>query len=171
MTYCITERSLFTHKNVIRKILASILRFLKCMAKKIFSLVILIQLHFRINAHYVFYKIKITERNARFKRINGNTSVRAQNIVHMKFVYSFCGFFLEFGGVRRKISVFIAEKFVAYFACKKNAYISLFMNCLADKVHSHTCTYCRNVKRSKCADNVLKRRKYVLFCNDNFVVV
>ena len=171
MTYCITERSLFTHKNVIRKILASILRFLKCMAKKIFSLVILIQLHFRINAHYVFYKIKITERNTRFKRINGNTSVRAQNIVHMKFVYSFCGFFLEFGGVRRKISVFIAEKFVAYFACKKNADVSLLVNCLADKVHSHTCADCRNVERTKRADNVLKRRKYVLFCNDNFVVV
>ena len=171
MTYCITERSLFTHKNVIRKILASILRFLKCMAKKIFSLVILIQLHFRINAHYVFYKIKITERNARFKRINGNTSVRAQNIIHMKFANPFCRFFLEFGGVRRKISVFIAEKFVAYFACKKNADVRLLVDCLTDKVHSHTCADCSNVERTKRADNVLKRRKYVLFCNDNFVVV
>ena len=171
MTYCITERSLFTHKNVIRKILASILRFLKCMAKKIFSLVILIQLHFRINAHYVFYKIKITERNTRFKRIYRNTSVRTKNIIHMKFANPFCRFFLEFGGVRRKISVFIAEKFVAYFACKKNADVRLLVDCLTDKVHSHTCADCSNVERTKRADNVIKGRKHVLFCNDNFVVV
>ena len=48
-------------------------------------------------------------------------------------------FLLKFICARRKIGILIPEKLIGYLARKKNSYIGLLMNCLTDKVHSHTC--------------------------------
>ena len=51
-------------ENIMRQIVS-----LKCVAKQILALVVLVQLHLGIDSHDVFHEIKVSEGHSRFKRI------------------------------------------------------------------------------------------------------
>ena len=142
MAYCIGESSLFAPQNLIRKVTKAF----KGMTEQIFTLSVFVQLHFRIKRHDVFHKIKITEGDSCFQRVDRDAAVSAKHIIHMQLADTLLRLLLKRLGRRRKIRIFVAEQLVGYFAGEKNPDIGLLMDCLADQVHAHACADGRYVK-------------------------
>ena len=106
-------------------------------AQKIFSHVIGVHLHFRVNAHDIADKIKIAERYTRFQRVYGNAAVSTQNVVHVQLVHSLFSLALELLRRGGKVGVLIAEQLIGNLAREQHAHIGFLMYRLAAKVHAH----------------------------------
>ena len=79
VTNRIREGCLFTPQNFIRQVTLSF----KGMAKQILTLVILIQLHFRIDCHNILHKVQITKGHSGFQGVDADTAVSPEHIIHM----------------------------------------------------------------------------------------
>ena len=132
MPYRIGKRRLFPPQNGLRdqRIV------FKRLAEQVFSLPIAIHFSLRIDRHTIVYKIKIPKRNPGLQRMDADTPIRAQHIVHMNFPDPFFSFPLKFLRIRRKIGIFIAKNFIGNLPRQDHPDIRLFVNDLAHQIHA-----------------------------------
>ena len=161
----IGKRSLFAVKDALRQIVS-----LEGMAEQVFAFAVLVQLHLRVNAHHILHKIQITERHSCFQGVDGDTAVSPKHIVHMQLPDALDGFLLELLRRRGKVGVLIAEQLVADLARQQNTNIGLFVDGLADQIHTHAGADGGDVVGAQQCDHGFKGRDHFFRGHINFRV-
>lgn len=108
MTHRIRKRRLLAHENVLRQPVP----LCEGTAQKVLALAVAVELHFGVDAHDVPDEIEIAEGHARLHRMDADTAVRAQNVVHMQLAHALLRLLLKRCGRGCEVGIFVAEQLV-----------------------------------------------------------
>ena len=150
MAYRIRKCRLLSPQYILREIIQP----LKCVAEQVLALSISVELDFRVEAHHVFDKIQVPERDACFQRVDRDAAVSTEHVVHVNLPDPLGRFLLEGFRRGRKIRVLVAEQLVGNLPGENDPDIRGLVNSLADQIHAHACTDRRYIvgseKLNKC---------------------
>ena len=102
--------------------------FFKSVSEQIFTHMVMVHLHIRINGHDISDKGKITKWYSSFHGVGRNAAVSTQYIIHVQFTYSLFSFLLKAFCIRGKVCILVAEQFVGNFTGKQHFDICVFMD-------------------------------------------
>ena len=156
MPHRVGKRRLFPIQKIVREIVP----LLEGAAQEILALPVDVDLLGRIDRHHIAHEIEIAEGHARLHGVDGNTPVRAQNVVHMQFAYALLRLLLKRRGRRREIGVFVAEQLVRDLPREQHADIRHRMDLLADEIHSHARADGRDIERGERTDDKIEIAKH-----------
>ena len=133
MSHGIRESRLLPPENIVRQ---QVVLF-KGVAQKVFSHIVGVDLHSRIDAHDILHEIQITEGHPGLDGVGGNAAVRPEHIVHIQLVHPLRRLLLESFRRGGEVRVLIAKQLIGNFTGHQHPDIRFLMNGLAAKVHSH----------------------------------
>ena len=144
---------------------------LKGMAQQVFSHVVGVHLHGRINGHDIFYKVQVAEGHPGLQGVDGDAAVRPQDVVHINLVHPLFGLGLKAPGVGGEVGVFIAEELVADLPGEDHPDIRPLMDGLAAQVHAHAGPDGGDVPGAQQRDEPIQGIQHILPGHDDLRVV
>ena len=161
------EGGLLTHEDVLRQEMIG----LKCVAKEILALMVVVQLLLRIDVHHVVDEVNVSERYACLEGVYADAAVRTKYIVHVQLVDTLLGFLLEFLGARCEIGVLVAEELIGDLAGQEYTDVRLLVDRLAAEIHADGSTDGGDIIGSEGGDDLPKGGQDILTGHDDLVMV